>query len=492
VRKKKPPRRRPELSWIAGRIKQLSQKAVPTMDGETQLRNQVRQHLVRQGRYSFDGPVLRSIDKIIDSYGIEMRSEISRRYAADEVEIGELEVQLDGLVAQYAEEERYRADTVGQLSYQARSALWVLEDRDISMPAGRDGVAEPGYQHGNPGEIARRSLRSLILLYIVLGLAMLGDIITFRQVVERVVNDTAVLPMVLAITATTTYVAHLAGEAVKAAQVMRRRLRKAYAAWLFAATWLGTGIGAFVFRLLAPAPVAGNILDDFQNSGNVSSSGAEGSAVLSAVLLLLLYVVTGAIAAAAGYRRPRVEVHQFRWSDRRKRRAEPRLARLRGDVVEAEALRRQLAELRASWAKQHETELGRCDAATNRVKAEAEMMARHVGELTWLQRVLGGRARSAGDPSPGRSIDEDTIAVPHQRPAVGRARIAYGRVAGDDGSDEEMTDQLAHRRPAEGRYDSRPNVYGRPASRAGAAEGPDADTAPGTGRGTSDDRSAPA
>jgi hypothetical protein len=483
VRKKKPPRRRPELGWIAGRIKQLSKQAVPPMNGEGQLRNQVRQHFVRQGRYRDDGSVLWSINKIIDAHAIEMRSEISRRYTADDVELGELEVQLDGLVAEYAEEERHRSGTVRQFSYQAKSALRVLEDRDTSMPAGRDGVEEAGFQHGNPGEVVPRSVRSLIVLYIVLLLAMLGDIITFRQVVERVVNDTAVLPMVLAITVTTTYVAHLAGEAVKSAKVARRRLRKAYAAWLLAATWFGMGIGAFVFRLLAPAPVAGNVLDVFESSGNASTATADGSAVLSAVLLFLLYVVTGAVAVTAGYRRPRLEVHQFRWSDRRMRRAEPRLARLRGDVAEAEALRRQLAELRVSRAKQHEVELGRCDAAADRVKAEAEMMARHVGELTWLQRRLRGRAAAGANPSTTGPVDEDTVTVPYLRPPVGRARIEKtdGRVPGDDGLDEELTDQLAHRRPAEGRYDSRPTVYGRPVEGAAASDyyRPDA------GRGTS-------
>ncbi|GHJ48965.1 hypothetical protein Cs7R123_63070 [Catellatospora sp. TT07R-123] len=389
--RKKEPRRRSELSWIDSRLEQLSKQPVPRIDGEEQLRGVVRRHLEREGRYGIDGFVLDAVNRIIDTYVIELHIEIARRHTADDAELSGLEVQLDKLEAQFGEEEQNKSGEVRELGYNQQAALRVIEDWDTPIPAGADAVEEPGaYRHGNPADTAPRSRRKQLVLYVVLLLAMYADYFAFQQVVERVANSGHVWPLVLGLTATTTYLAHKVGEGFKTAKEARRNIRRAYAAWTLAAVWLAMGIGAFVFRLLAPPPASGDPLNAFVNSG-AAATATDSSAGLNAMLLLLLYLVTGAIAINAGFHRPRPEIHQFRWFGSRRRRAEPRLALLRADVAEAAALRRKLTEMRAKRAEQYQDELGRCDAAADRIKAEAEMLARRPGELTWMRRLLRSR-----------------------------------------------------------------------------------------------------
>jgi hypothetical protein len=431
VRKKKELTRRWELKRIATRLKRLSRQRVPPMRGEEQLRNRVHRDLTREGRSGIDGTLVRAIDEVIDSHVIEMQAEIFRRHKAEEMELGELQARLDGLAVQYREDEHRQKDVIEQLTYQRRAALRRVEDRDTPMPAGSDGVEEDGYQHGNVGDLAGRGLRTRLVLYLVLFLAMVADLITFRQVVERVVNDSAVFPLVLALTVTTTYVAHRAGEAFKTAKEARRNVRRAVSAWTLSATWLAMGIGAFLFRLLAPAPAGANAVENYVSSGAATPGAADGSPVLSAVLLLLLYLLTGAIATTAGFQRPRPEVEQYKRADRKLRTVGPRLAALRRDVAEAEALRRQLTDLRVGRKEQYAVEVGRCKAAAQRVKAEASMLARSLlrsGDRSWLRRMIWDRTVSVDDRLVTDSVDDGpTGELAGRRPAnidqVGQQRL---------------------------------------------------------------------
>lgn len=359
----------------------------------------MRRYIPREGRFGFDRAVEDAIGQVIDSHVVEMRVEILRQQKAEDAELGELAARLDGLAAMYREDEQHQSTTVKELRYQRGSARRRVEDRDTSMPAGPDGVEERGYQHGNVGELAGRGVRTRIILWIVLCLAMSADLIAFRQVVERVVNDSLVLPLVVAITATTTYIAHRTGELLKTAKDISRDLRRAVGAWALAAIWTVMGIGIFLVRLLAPPPASANAMTDFVNSG-ATPPGSDGSPALSAMLLLFLYVLTGAVAVSAGYQRPRAEIEQYRRANRALRRAEPRYAASRRAAAEAEALRTHLADLRADRKDLYAFEENRCEEAARRLKAEASLIIRRLrrsADLPWFRRRFGGRGSFADD-----------------------------------------------------------------------------------------------
>ncbi|WP_344087956.1 hypothetical protein [Luedemannella helvata] len=362
------------------------------MNTETELRAQMRQHITQEGRYGVPMVLVQAVDEVIDSHVIDMRAELLRHQKSEDAQIGELEARLNGLAVKYREDEEQQQDVVAHLRYQRRSARRRVEDRDTPMPAGPDGVEENGYQHGNVGELVGRGMVTRIVLLVVLLLAMLADLITFRQVVERVANDRFVFPLVLALTVTTTYVAHWAGEMFQTARETRRGIRRAVGGWTLSAVWAAMGVGAFVFRLLAPPPVSGDALGDFvKGDAATTTSTSDGSPALSAMLLLFLYVLTGAIAITAGFHRPRREIAQYRRANRRLRWARPRLAAIRRDLAEAAALHVQLAELRVSRAQLYAVELERCESAARRLKAEAAMRVERLtraSELPWYRRMI--------------------------------------------------------------------------------------------------------
>jgi hypothetical protein len=358
---------------MAKRLKQLSQERVPVMSGEDELRNRVRQHLRASAPYGIGDDVVRAIDEVIESHVIEMQAEILRRHTAEEVELGRLQASLDGLVAQYDHDGGTWSARIRDLEYQKRAALRGVEDRDTPMSAGHDGEEVPAVQHGKVGELAGRGLVGRVLLYLVLGLAMVADLITFRQVVERLLNDALVFPLVLALTATTTWVAHWAGEGFIQAREERRNIRRAVAGWSLSGIWLAMGLGAFAFRLLAPALPGGDQTSSYLNGGDTSHS-TDGGQGAGAAMMLLLYVLTGAIAFTAGYRRPRPEIAQFGRTSRRLRWVRPRQSALLRDVAEARALGGQLGSLRDSRKRQYAVEVDRCRSAARRMRAEAAML----------------------------------------------------------------------------------------------------------------------
>lgn len=419
--------RRPQLKRVAATLKKLSGRQVPQMSGEEQLRRQMHRHVRRAGRYGIDGVAVRAVGEVIESHVIEMRAEVLRQQAAEDAELGELDARLSGLAVKYREDELRQRGVVSDLHYQRRSAIRRVEDRDTPMPAGADGVEQPdGYQHGNVGALAGRGVRTRIILWIVLILAMTADLIALRQVIERVVNESFVSPMAVALTGTTTYLAHLAGELFKRAKRTDRSIRRAVGAWTLAGFWAAMGVGAFVFRLLAPPPISGDVVADFVNSGAATTGPAGDSPALSAMLLLFLYVLTGAVAVSAGYQRPRPEIEQYRRVNRALRKAEPRLAAIRRGVAEADALGKQLTDLRVGRWKLYAVEAERCRAASRRVQAEASMAIRRElrsGEVPWFRRILGRRMV----PDEGHPVIE--IIEPHQATDPHRADGAHD--AGD-------------------------------------------------------------
>ena len=405
--------RRAELRRTAKRLKRLSLERVPVMSGEDELRTRVRRNLEISARYGIDENVVQAIDEVIESHVIEMEAEILRRHRAEDVELGRLHAEIDGLVEQYDYDSQTRGGRIRHLEYQQRMALRGVEDRDTPTPAGPDGVEEPGYQHGRVGELAGRGMLSLMFLYLVLALAMVADLITFRQVIERILNDALVFPLVVALTATTTYVAHWAGEGFKQARAERRSIRRAVAGWWLGTIWLSMGLGAFFFRLLAPALPGADATSSYVNAGTAASS-TDGSPGLSAVLMLLLYVLTGAIAFTAGYRLPRAEVSQFHRTTRHLRWTRPRQGVLLRDVTEARALGEQLAELRDSRKRQYAVEVDRCQSVARRIRAEAAILTnrlRSTAERPGLRQWLRGGRRSAATP-----LREDPFATPEDQP----------------------------------------------------------------------------
>lgn len=415
--------RRAELRRTAKRLKRLSLERVPVMSGEHELRARIRQHLEVSARYGIDDNVVRAIDEVIESHVIEMEAEILRRHRAEDVELGKLQAEIDGLIEQYAYDRDTRGNRIKHLEYQQRMALRGVEDRDTPTPAGPDGVEETGYQHGKVGELAGRGLLGLAFLYLVLALAMVADLITFRQVVERMLNDSLVFPLVVALTATTTYVAHWAGEGFKQAKEERRNIRRAVMGWGLSGVWLAMGLGAFVFRLLAPAPPGADATTAYVNAGAAATSSDSGP-WLSASLMLLLYVLTGAIAFTAGWRRPRAEVSQFHRTTRRLRWARPRHGVLLRDVAEARALGTQLTELRDSRQRQYAVEVDRCKSAARRVRAEAAILTNRLriaaGRPSLRRRLIGGwfmPTASREDPVTSR---EDPASRDPQDPASRR------------------------------------------------------------------------
>jgi hypothetical protein len=423
-------RRHAELKGVKKALLRLGRRPVTKLSGEANLREEVRGHVMRERRFGHDQALTQAIDKVVDAYVIELQADLDRKHRAEEVELGALEARLDGLIAKYRADLRHDDDAIAHLRHQRRGAMRRVEDWDTPMRAGIGAAEDDAFAHGNAGDMVDRGLRTRLVLYAVLALAIVADLIAFRQVVERVVNDNAVFPLVLALTATTTWVAHRAGEAFSASIRGRlRHFRRSIGGWSLSGIWLLAGLGIFVFRLLAPAAVGGGTVDDWVTGGGATSSG-DGSAGLNAVLLLLLYVVTGAVALTAGYQRPRPEIEQFRKVSKTLRRAEPDLAALEHDVAVAETLRRQLTELRNDRAVQYEREVDRCDAAARRVKAEAAMLARRPVDPGWLRRLIGGRRADRFDERGALGYAgplDETIAYPAADRFRRRSADAVGR-----------------------------------------------------------------
>ncbi|MET7423394.1 hypothetical protein [Dactylosporangium sp. NPDC005555] len=412
-----------KLARIGRQLTKLNKPRVLPMTGEAELRTRV-ERLVHSGRQRNDPATIEAIGQVIESHIIELQVGIDRQRKAEDVELGKLEAKLGGLRAQWKDESDRLDEAIKLLAYQRRGAMREVEDRDTSMPAGSDGVEEDGYQHGNVGEFAGRNWGGRIILYVVLILAMVADLITFRQVVERLTDDTMVLPLVIALTGATTYVAHLAGTFFKKNRLRRRRIGQSLGGWSLTGTWAGMGIGAFLVRLFAPAPIAVSAVDAFIASG--SSTATDDKALLNASMMGLLYLLTGAIALAAGYLGPRSEIEQFKRADRKIRRRGPRLSGLRRDAAEADALHTELTALRAARVDQYTEEIQRSKAAAMRLKAEVVVIARsllHDGQQGWFRRLVGGRGASA-DPIAGEftvEIENPAGAAP-SKPGIPRRR----------------------------------------------------------------------
>lgn len=318
------------------------------------------------------------IGRIVETHVKELQEEIQRQQAAEAVQLGNLEADLAGVRARLQAQEEHLGDSVKNRLYQRESAMRAIEERDTPQPAGRDGVEREGYQHGNPGELAGRGPLTWIVLLAVLCLAMLADIIAFREVVERVLNRSSVFPMVAALTAVTTFIAHQAGELFKASQETIWRLPRAVGGWMLAAVWTATGVAMFVFRLRAPAPVDGDPGDLFTSAGTFDAAGsADASPGLNAVLLLFLYILTGAVAISAGYQRPRKEIGQYRRANRALRRLWPGLVGSRGDIADADALHEQLTQLKVTRWELYDVERQRGHDAVRRLITEMSMRIHH-------------------------------------------------------------------------------------------------------------------
>lgn len=390
---------RSELSLITRSLRLLSRQPVPRMTSEAVLRERLRAYLTREGRFGLDESAEHDIGRVIDSHVGEMRAELLRFQAADEAGLSDIEVKLDGLAARCQADEARLAREVADLRYQRRSAERVVEDPDTPAPAGRYAGEESGYRYGNVGELAGRGVRKRITLWVVLALALIADVAAFRQVVERVLNDQLVLPMVVALTALTAYLAHRTGDLFKTARETSRTVRRAIGAWTLLAVWGAVGAGMFVFRLLAPPPPSG-VTDSWINAAPATAtgeawtgSGAGGDlSLLSALLLLLLYVLTGAIAISAGYQRPRPEIEQYRRSGHALRRKEKELAHVRQLATEASTLRMELAAFRERRRTIYAHEMKRCEEVANGLKAEVATMIRRmrrIGWQPWYRRLFG-------------------------------------------------------------------------------------------------------
>lgn len=367
-------KRRIELRRIAKRLRLVSRRRVPAVAADQELHSRVKRYLRAHDAAGIDEATVESVHDAVEAHVIQLKAEVFRRHTVEDLTLGRLQAEIDGLVAQYTLECNGRSGRVGHLEYQLGAALRGVEERDTPMPAGPGAIEEPGYQSGNIGTLAGPGVSALVILYVVLVLAMVADLITFRRVAERVVNDTAVFPLVLALTVTTTYVAHRSGEAFASARRLRRTIWRALGGWALLTVWLAMGVGAFLLRLLAPAPVGADPIADYVNSPTATTPSTDGSTALNAVLLLLLYLLTGAIALTAGYHRPRAEVGQYGRTNRRLRWLRPRLGFLLRDVAVAEGLSRELAGLRRARMKQYDLEVARCEAAGRRVRADVALL----------------------------------------------------------------------------------------------------------------------
>jgi hypothetical protein len=359
-------------------LKRLRRRSIPEWSGDAKLSERIRRRVPRQRQAGVDDTAQRAIREVIDSHSAEMRAALLRRQRVEDAEFGDLEARLDGVIARCREDEAHHSAVVDDLRYQRRSAQRRIEDRDTPMPAGPYGVETDGFQHGNVGDLIGRGVRTRVILWIVLLLVMTADIIVFRQVVARVLDESErqAFPLVVALTAATTYVAHHVGELFKATLDARRQIRSAVGAWILAAVWTAMGIGVFVFRLLAGAPQSGNHREEFAAGEAISND----SPLLSALLLMFLYALTGAVAASAGYQRPRVEIEQYRRANRALRRAEPRLATYRQDSAEAATRRTQLEDLRNQRERQYKEETARCEELARQLKAEVFIPGQVAGD----------------------------------------------------------------------------------------------------------------
>lgn len=375
MRMPKERRRRAELRRTARRLRKLGKRRGPMTNGEDQLNRRVDRHLQAFVHHDTDAGTTAALNEIIESYLTDMKADLLRQRATGDAELDALQATLDALILQYDYVDETRRGRIQHLEYQERAALRGVEDRDTPMPAGADGIEEPGYQHGRVSDLVGGGLVGWVTLRLVLAMTMVADLVTFRQVVERMINSTQVFPLVLALTVATTYVAHTMGESFKRAEEQRRELRRSVAGWLLFGVWAGMGLGAFAFRLLTPGAPVVDAAASYVNAGGATVTSTDGNQTLGAVLLLLLYLLTGAIASTAGYRRPRTEIDQFTRIGRRLRRARVRKGVVWRDLTEAIGLGRQLTNLRDRRTQQYEAELNRCRAAASRVQAKAALYA---------------------------------------------------------------------------------------------------------------------
>ncbi|MGI5242028.1 hypothetical protein [Dactylosporangium sp. CA-139066] len=195
------------------------------------------------------------IDQHVDSYASQWRREMYERYSNDLVELDLLETRLEP----YLDHER------GDLEHR--------EGRVI---------------HGDVAQVAGRTMSGM-LLWVVVLVAFSVDIVAFHQALGPLlaVPDALVWVSVFGWTAVALSMAHSAGLQTRRATSGRDIPHAATGAWVSFAIWLLLGVTAF--------------LTDYMISGPPGTQ--ETLRHLSALLFLVLYVATGAVAALQGFYR---------------------------------------------------------------------------------------------------------------------------------------------------------------------------------------------
>lgn len=244
----------------------------------------------------------------------------------------------------------------------------------------RSAKAGPGYEgYANPA--LGRGRGGSVLYVILLVLAGAADLVAFYQVMGLVLRGQtiwALWPATIGFTAVALGLAHLGGRFARGRKAGEKGVA-AWMVWVCLLAWAVLGLGAFLLRLLIAEP---------RNESTIRLGGdlfnAEGSDVSSeelwsrAVVLLILYIATGAMAYVGAYLLHNPLHADYQKAEREYRRTARRVARRKADLTQAETVHRQWLEARERERRRWELELEQIEALCEELKdvARLEMASR--------------------------------------------------------------------------------------------------------------------
>jgi hypothetical protein len=144
------------------------------------------------------------------------------------------------------------------------------------------------------------------LIWLVLVVAAGVDIVTLQQALLPAINESEAMLWVMASGATVVAVtlAHMAGTQARLNTFRRDIDRARPVAWTLVGTWLLLGLVFFLLRLTVPFPAGSStfVIDGAQPLSSTSATDDTPQS-LAAMMLLALYLATGAISGLAGFMR---------------------------------------------------------------------------------------------------------------------------------------------------------------------------------------------
>jgi hypothetical protein len=232
--------------------------------------------------------------------------------------------------------------------------------------------------HGDVSLIANRPWTHAFF-WLVLLAALGVDVVTFYQVLVLVLDvpEWMVWLAVTGFVSVALTLAHYAGVQAKQGLSPRNVLGSVTAAWIFAGIWAALGATAFVVRYIISQPTSAGtstFIVEGSAQATVADSADLTSQHLSALLFLVLYVATGAVAALGGFFRPDPMARQYGRALERRAGAARRHANSSFRVSQVQQTVDSIARARTRREEAWVHAQQQCTAAAERLKREARLL----------------------------------------------------------------------------------------------------------------------